>query len=761
MSTVIASNIPLGDIQFYDNYLPALDAGTYRIAVEQQIDGINTEGFFQNPITQDFEVRGPQFALNPNDVHSMYPPVNGSGRYANYLPYIVLNERVLPWERELIAGEKEIPWMALFVLDDNEVQRNGDGTILITSTVKDLLAPNNDILKPAINAALLSQKQLEAQCQSVVLSSEVFAAVVPRKEELAYLAHCRQVNTGDRAIDGENDDGWFSLVMANRFPNTGAAGSTAGGRNHVFLVSLEGFSAYVGNNPQLPKKKLQLAVLATWSFVALPDPGESFAALMENFVKQEAGNPDNLLLKIPVPEGRTNAATPRLNNGYAALSYHTASGEDTFAWYRGPFTPVVPQPLPNAEALTTASAATIYDATNGVFDLSYAAAWQLGRSLALADRDFSAQLMVLRRRAHQTVNRLLRRMRSPLLNSNGNAVPLAALAREHNPARLQFNTQLSNGLGQRLTALFQKPLNNPQEPVSQSSAPFPLAVATIRSFVAQESVQEVLQKTLQSNLSSIADWLAKLALLESVPFNHLVPDNNMLPVESLRFFYLDPSWLDALADGALSVGIQSSRDTLYQTMVRGNIRTAMLQSIHTLRAQRFGLQASAVQANGESMAFSGFLMRSALVSGWPGMVIRAYKNNEQLLPVKFERLSSSVLLCIFPTVPDTLTFSEPQQGFRFGVEDSGIITLRSLSEPVGKPLDKTFKVIGPGFTTYERNPAGTVGQRVLNINATIPSAQNNVVPALTQALGLSALSSADFAIQFVKAPEQLTFKPRA
>lgn len=757
MSNVETSDIPVGDIQFYDNYLPSLDAGTYRITVEQQIDGIDTQGFFQTPIAQDFEVRGPQFALNPNDVHSMYPPVNGSGRYGEYLPYIVLSERVLPWERELIAGEREIPWMALLVLSDDEVQRNGDGTVLITSTVKELLAASGDTLKPDIDISLLSQKELDAQTQSVVVPSDVFAAVVPRKEELAYLAHCRQINTGDRVIDGESDNGWFSLVMANRFPDTGAAGSTTGARNNAFLVSLEGFAAYLNDTPTLPKSKVQLAVLASWIFVALPDPGESFAALMENFVKQEAGNPDNLLLKIPVPDGKSNAATTRLNDGYAALSYHTASGEDTFAWYRGPFTPVIAQPVPNADALTTSAAATIYDAANGVFDLSYAAAWQIGRSLALSDPDFSAQLLALRQGAHRTVNTMLRRSISPLL-AGSNAVSLATLASEHNPARLQFNAQLNSGLGQRLTTLLQKPVANPQVSVAQRIAATPLTVAGIRTFVAQNNVQGVLVNALQSNLNSIATWLAKLALLDNVPFNHLVPDNRMLPVESLRFFYIDPSWLDALADGALSVGIQSSRDMLYQNMLRAHIRTAMVQRAHALRAQRFGLQMRSVQNADESIAFSGFLMRSALVSGWPGMVIKAYKNGEQLQPVKFERLSSAVLLCIFSDIPDTLTFSEPQQGFRFGVEDGGIIALRSLSAPVGKPLSKTFQVVGPNCTTYERNASGTVGQRVLNINTNIPSAQNNLVAALAQALGIATLSPADFAIQFVKAPEQLTFK---
>lgn len=34
----------------------------------------------------------------------------------------------------------------------------------------------------------------------------------------------------------------------------------------------------------------------------------------------------------------------------------------------------------------------------------------------------------------------------------------------------------------------------------------------------------------------------------------MVADEAMLPPESIRFFYLDNSWLDALIDGAFGIG---------------------------------------------------------------------------------------------------------------------------------------------------------------------------------------------------------------
>ena len=47
-------------------------------------------------------------------------------------------------------------------------------------------------------------------------------------------------------------------------------------------------------------------------------------------------------------------------------------------------------------------------------------------------------------------------------------------------------------------------------------------------------------------------WLARLRLLEGVPFSYLVADSALLPPESIRFFYLDRGWTDALVEGALS-----------------------------------------------------------------------------------------------------------------------------------------------------------------------------------------------------------------
>ena len=66
------------------------------------------------------------------------------------------------------------------------------------------------------------------------------------------------------------------------------------------------------------------------------------------------------------------------------LEYDTRVGDRTFAWYHGPLVPAPIAPFSGLQPFASSAAATIYDATTGTFDLSYAAGFELGRLLALS-----------------------------------------------------------------------------------------------------------------------------------------------------------------------------------------------------------------------------------------------------------------------------------------------------------------------------------------------------------------------------------------
>ncbi len=182
---------------------------------------------------------------------------------------------------------------------------------------------------------------------------------------------------------------------------------------------------------------------------------------------------------------------------------------------------------------------------------------------------------------------------------------------------------------------------------------------------------------------SVLTFLARLRMLEGVPFNTLVPDSDLLPVESIRFFYLDRAWTDALVQGALSVGTANSLERAQLERLYPQIEEEIDEAERRVRSP-----GSEPNLTGSAGIVTGFLMRSAAVAGWPGMHIRAYDaepvdNDEDIVPeshpdriklLRLERLAPSVLLALFDGIPNVIHIEEPRQGLQFGVrldEQSG------------------------------------------------------------------------------------------
>src|SRR6476646_2217970 len=119
--------------------------------------------------------------------------------------------------------------------------------------------------------------------------------------------------------------------------------------------------------------------------------------------------------------------------------------------------------------------------------------------------------------------------------------------------------------------------------------------------------------------------LAKLRLLEGVPFSYLVPDAELLPPETIRFFYVDRNATDALVQGALSVGTVNSVDRVELAQLYQIVRAAVDQAERLVRMK--DSDAPNVDAAGRPIGagglITGFLLRSRLVSGWPGMHVGA------------------------------------------------------------------------------------------------------------------------------------------
>ncbi|MFC7590779.1 hypothetical protein ACFQYP_49195 [Nonomuraea antimicrobica] len=246
-------------------------------------------------------------------------------------------------------------------------------------------------------------------------------------------------------------------------------------------------------------------------------------------------------------------------------------------------------------------------------------------------------------------------------------------------------------------------------------------------------------------------------LLYPVPFIHLVPDERMLPKESLRFFHLDPSWLDALVSGTLGIGAQSSRDTLQGQFVAASVRAAAARVAAAHRATLRGTTPDDPDPGGAAPEVSGLLLRSALVSGWPNLAVRAVDPGGAELPIlRMDHLAPNVLLCLFDGLPAMVELREPQEGFRFGVEDHGVIPLRNMLPPRPPANLRLGEQIGTSvtFPVLDHLRTGTSG-RVLNLDSLVPALR----AALDAAHGTTVgpIGPADLAMQMVKVPEAIHF----
>jgi hypothetical protein len=171
----------------------------------------------------------------------------------------------------------------------------------------------------------------------------------------------------------------------------------------------------------------------------------------------------------------------------------------------------------------------------------------------------------------------------------------------------------------------------------------------------------------------VSDWLAALRLTEGVPFQYLVADDRLLPPESIRFFYLDRNWTDALVAGALSVGAITTDDRAQLQALYPQIRDELDADERLVR-----VPGNETAVSGPADVVTGLLIRSRAVSGWPAMHVRAYRDEvpddgpdddpSRLHLMRLERLAPTVLLALFDGVPTVVHIEEPRSGLQFGFE---------------------------------------------------------------------------------------------
>ncbi|MFB6456393.1 hypothetical protein ACE38W_14065 [Chitinophaga sp. Hz27] len=384
-----------GMIRFYDAILNPLEAGLYTLKAEHQVKDIPGETPAPYVATQPLVVDGPRFSINPSEIHMVYPPANQEGLYDNHMPNMVFSSFALPWARSIDpatttrganlavdSDQNPIPWIGLLTIypDDFKTKVSEPQVMKASEVVKPL---DTKILPPALGDLFGADDTLVTV---VDIDLPYFQAITPSLDELPFLAHGREVNTGGKILLGMQDDGCFSLVFGNRLPMADA-------ENTMFLVSYEGHQDHLhGSTIGGGYTKIRLVLLGSWQFRAKAAQG-SFIQLMENLCLDGRGGVQLLQMPLSAKTGEISSdAQKALQMGYVPLQNKMRQGEESTSWYRGP---LIPSPTKRDLAYGPyhySDHAIHYDPETGLFNHAYSTAWQTGRLLALSDAAFSGDL---------------------------------------------------------------------------------------------------------------------------------------------------------------------------------------------------------------------------------------------------------------------------------------------------------------------------------------------------------------------------------
>ena len=494
--------------------------------------------------------------------------------------------------------------------------------------------PEHYLSYPDINPLDYGETPADA-CVLLDMPIDLFTTVAPgfnqdapAELDAAYLAHIREVDTND-SEDSPAAVLQRAIVMGHRV-------GVDNGDNYAALVSLENFGPYLpddqGNaSPNLPPgtTTVRLVSFRIWRYFS-NTLDQSFKTLLEKLNKNPPNQGGVTSLSLPSPGGTptvdqvavamnhqagsavsdSDAAVLVANAlamGYVPLDHHLRHVGETVSWYRGPLIPC-PAPAPFvAIPATSADAMTRYNPQTGMFDVSYSAAWQLGQLMALQNNAFATTLYVWKK---------------TLAKGEAVAAEQALLAAK---------------LGGAFSGLLQ--------------------ARAARIQAATPDVPPI-----------ITDWVAKLRLLQGVPFAYIVPDERMLPPESLRFYYYDPNWIEALIDGVFSIGRATIDDVKRDKVILARVRAPSIAAARRMRKNCSRLALKATDADGP---ITGFLLRSQVVSGWPRLNVNGYSDldgDNELPKLRMVRLSDQVLLCLFTGVLKMAAIHEAPEALHCGVE---------------------------------------------------------------------------------------------
>lgn len=352
-------------VQFIENHIPALQAGKYHLEISQtlQINNQLKETYKQS---KTFYVASERFTLPLQSVHSVFPPESSTGDYGTALPHLVLNRSTLPWERNA-GSDRTVPWLALLLFHEDDKLEEAEKF--------DLKAARTDSQLKFNNRFPSEPQEQDDKIAIIKIPDNLLADIIPTSDELKFLAHVRHVSY---SRGSELEETELAVVIGNRLPLPG--------RNIVHLVSLENYFSSQSSPPSP-----YFVSLKSWEFQCKAESSQyRFRDLLTGLKSHSLeGN----TLRRP-KQGGNEDAEKYLSQGYVPLPHHLRNSQNTISWYRGPLlsgqnsTSLRSAIFP----VRTADRLLRYLTDIDMFDVSYAAAYQLGQLLALQDKTFSINL---------------------------------------------------------------------------------------------------------------------------------------------------------------------------------------------------------------------------------------------------------------------------------------------------------------------------------------------------------------------------------
>jgi hypothetical protein len=427
-----------GNMVLYDRMDPPLHPGEYQLRIQTDVA---LGGATLPALERHFRIEGPRFRLAPTEVAGVFPPRNAQGPFTDAMPHVALGRRTLPWERSADPNNvlalpappagappspaDSPPWLALLLFDETETH---EATLLTDQKVTDVL--------PASVKAVLNPPA-DATCDAIEVESTLLAELLPSLEELHLLSHVRQVNTEDRELSAGDSDGWFSVVVCARVPLPNR-------KYRACLVSLEGRTDLIQVTPPAVASNVVIGpvVGVDDAVVAVAEPAVMAAPHLEptTHASLAFGASNDAILgtaAVPFTPSRLFLLKDRLillhswsfectgsgtfqglaenldvgmvgdlkagedwpkvtDTGHLAMSLRDRSGAEETAWYRGPLVPF-PISRDTRGPYHSADQARRLSVETGLEDISYAAAFEVGRLLAAADARLAQELMRWRR----------------------------------------------------------------------------------------------------------------------------------------------------------------------------------------------------------------------------------------------------------------------------------------------------------------------------------------------------------------------------